>query len=80
MQVSDRGAGTELSVILPVRVANTTLEILLDSGAGPSVIDLRTIREWASSGEYYTGKWERCMVWAKNADLKEGPAQEVWLH
>ena len=45
MQVSERGVGTELSVILPVRVANTTLEMVLDSGAGPSVIDLRTIRE-----------------------------------
>ena len=45
MQVSDRGVGTELSVILPARVADTTLEMVLDSGAGPSVIDLRTIRE-----------------------------------
>ena len=37
--------GSELSVLLPVKIANATLEMILDSGAGPSVIDLGTIRD-----------------------------------
>ena len=44
LQVNNRTLGSELSVILPVKLANAAIEMILDSGAGPSVIDLGTVR------------------------------------
>ena len=45
MEVARRCRTSELSVILPVKLANIPLEMILDSGAGPSVIDLSTVQE-----------------------------------
>ena len=44
LQINSRTLGSELSVILPVKLANSSIEMVLDSGAGPSVIDLGTVR------------------------------------
>ena len=45
MQIRNGLPRSELSVLLPVKLANSPLEMILDSGAGPSVIDIGTIRE-----------------------------------
>ena len=40
------GVCTELSVVIPVRINGKSITAILDSGAGPSVIDHGTICEW----------------------------------
>ena len=65
MQVSNKTLSSELSVLLPVKLANSPLEMILDSGSGPSVIDIRTIRSWDWNNEY-NGAQELCTVWANN--------------
>ena len=44
MQVSDR-LPSELSVLLLVKLENTPMKMILDSGAGPSILDIGTVRE-----------------------------------
>ena len=39
-----RGVRTELSVVLPIKLNGKSLTAILDSGAGPSVIDYNTNR------------------------------------
>ena len=55
---------SELSVILPARLASKPMEIILDAGAGPSVIDLAKVRE-RRFGVANTDVWVQCMEWDK---------------
>ena len=42
-QTSTRGG--EMAVILPIKLSGEPIKALLDSGAGPSVIDVGTLRD-----------------------------------
>ena len=45
LATQEGGSGTELSVLISVRLNGTRTNALLDSGAGPSVIDLGSVHE-----------------------------------
>ena len=46
MRIGRSSAGEEMSVILPIKLNGESLSALLDSGAGPSVIDLHHCVPW----------------------------------
>ena len=45
MQITGQHPISELSVIVSVKLANTPIEMILNSGAGPSVLDFGTVRD-----------------------------------
>ena len=54
MRIGRSSAGEEMSVYLPIKLNGESLSALLDSGAGPSVIDLHTLRTLGLESELNT--------------------------